>query len=971
MNKRSRDDQGDFREAVELLCCRPATAEEQSSGASLTPLERQVVALKRSVPPHVVLMVACGYRVKFYGRDSRVISRRTGIMCIPGQPFEYSSIPYTRVDVYIHRLVEMGYHVGFADQESAAVRAVEGSKSGIFTRTISQLYSRGTLLPGERVHTNGDTSSEAAAAGSSPEDAGGEAEAEGDAMGGFGPTSAITAAAESMLLFLDTRDTGAREGSKVLQAVLVSFVTHRRIVMELELSNTLGVEDVLHRYDIAELILISSSNTASSSPVALLGALPQNIGSLLRRMLPLHMGPTATGQEDKENVSVSYYTRKPSESTDEAIAAYLVPYKMDSMYKRLLEDAACPNSNEEDAHKSARGQKGFAAVRKVGMLLPGSTLRALEVFRSSAGDSQSLFHLVNRTTTSAGARELRQWLSAPLLDYEDIMQRQRAVTFLVAGGDGGLVQELLAEAGRGGSGRDLEVIAGKVRAQRCTVREFIQLARAMRSLSSLAAQIEVEAREGAPPVLIASCVEAIHSKAVETWLAANRKLLESPAQSPLELFTSGALGTRPVPSSVQAHMNDAAEAERRLDAELQSVRQQLGLPTLEYRTIAGTPFVVDVPHSKESKAGTDWIVLTRTKSNVRFHTPEIVAANTSLCAARERMAGACRDAWCEFQEDFYTHGEEMPAILEAIHATAFLDALFSLATLSRRQGYVPPTLFAFSATTPAGEGSECALEITQGRHPVIDEILHHHYVACDVRLGAGHVCLLTGPNMGGKSAFMRMIGTLAVLAQIGCYVPAESARIPLYDGVFCRMGASDSVLEGRSTFLSEMEETSRILAHPSLHRSLVLMDELGRGTSSFDGVAVASATLEYLLQRRANAIFVTHYTDLCAPYWPPRPPSAATSSPEMEQRRRVECFFMGFSEEASSLGADEEEQRIVFTYRPCRGVAPSSFGVQVAKMAGLPQRVTEEAALQSRQAETLHELTNDLKEIARLYSALK
>lgn len=1043
MSKRARDDQQarlEVAHAIEIVCGkgvrreRDAVEDENSKPPSLTPLEKQVVALKETIPAHVVLLVACGYRVTFYGRDSHVISRRTGIACIQGYPFEHSSIPYTRVEFYIHRLVGMGYHVAFADQESAAVRAVEGAKTGIFTRSISQVYSRGTLLPGEKVQTNGSLAAEAARSGAQSSSTAASSEAapeEGPEVPGEDLEPALnapthpssTSVSEALLMFLycqkdDSSDTGS---AGRLEIVLVSFVTHRRIVLTMGASQTLSIEDVLQRYDIAEVILlVSPENTVSHGNNAsrkedsstfrvadLLKKLPENITTLLYRMLPLQLGPSLTGEEDGGSVSVSYGWKDANTSVDDAIMAYLQPYQLSNVYYRLLQASLTSPMTEGEraagAPSSSDSIKNHQAASpsppQETMNLHGSSLRALELFHSSTGTRGSLFRLLNATMTANGARQLRQWLSAPLVRYADVMERQTAVSFLVRGSDGGLVEEMLREAVKGG-GSDMEGVLGRMRALRCPVRDFIRFLRVLQALSSLASQLTREANEEGTtlPAYLNGLVERIHSPLIESWLLANKKLLRSTAATPYELFTGGEL-PKPPPTAVQEHIDAAKAAEKRLDDELQAIRVQLGMPDLEYRTIGGTPYLIDITHAKADRfAGKDWTVCTRTKTNVRYQTPKSIEANIALCAANERIIGASRQAWIDFQETFFTEGGEALAdsLVTAVKAVACLDALHSLAVTSRRQGYTAPVLVDLERNAeqdPCGTGgySPPAIEVVQGRHPVADELLQHRYVSCNVSLRWGHTFLLTGPNMGGKSAFMRLVGVFVVLAQVGCYVPAEAARLPLFSGIYCRMGASDSVLDGRSTFMSEMEETSRILSQPDLGRSLVLMDELGRGTSSFDGVAVAAATLEYLVQQRATSIFVTHYTNLCEPYINTFSEEEEVSSPFPKglehDHQRVECFFMGYREEAvnteranpekrcsddvaegESVSADQPppEKRVVFTYLPCPGVAPSSFGVQVAKMAGLTRAVTDEASLVSKRTENMYQVTRDMAQLFQL-----
>ncbi|KAG5482944.1 hypothetical protein LSCM1_06983 [Leishmania martiniquensis] len=1009
MRKRGRpEDQEDVAHAIEVLCCRSAVKGE-TEGVSLTPLEEQVVALKESIPPHVILMVACGYRVKFYGSDSRTVSRRVGILCIPGQPFEYSSFPYTRVDLYVHRLVAMGYHVGFADQESAAVRAADGLKSGLFTRKVSQLYSRGTLLPTERVangngSSGGSVDAAKAAAGEESHSGAGEAE-EGDGGVGWSAPHASpspdTDTSELFLCFVGAGRGGGTSGIKnvegmptagrpSLSVVLVSFVTQR--CLRFEVFGALELEDITQRYDIVEVIVLtaqSSSKEGGRCDAALhrttehfLKTLPEVYAAALHHGLPLNFGPTTNGEEDGKDVSVSGYVYAAGQSMDAAIEAYLKPYKLDEVYRLLCarehSAAGALRENEEAAVAAAASSPAHRDVGAHGRLrclhLPGPTLRALDVFHSSVGPRGSLIGLLDHSVTPCGSRCLRRWLAAPLCECASIRARQEVLLYLTSCKDDGQVEDLLQECARLG---DAEAVVSKLYAGRCNIVDFVRLLRMVRSVSALAAQLcggddVVSPSSSRPPPLLAELLVDVHGAAVARLLEAHATLLSTEATTPLEYFTEGG---RAVPESLLPLLKAKQAAEAALQAELEAARKLLGLPGLEYRTICGTPFLLDVPANKCARVPLHWVVQTRTKTNVRYHTPIITEQHIALAAATERLSLAATAAWAQHQRDTVADAEVMRVLAGVVGAIASLDALRSLAVVSQQPGYVMPALVELPACAPQSStplSSPVALTIRQGRHPILDQLLPHGYVSCDVELRAGGAWLLTGPNMGGKSALMRMVGTFAVLAQLGCGVPADAAELPVFEGLYCRMGASDSILEGASTFLSEMDETCRILRSPQLPHSLVLMDELGRGTSSFDGAAVAAATLEYLLDRRATTIFVTHYCYLCDPYAVQR-----TASGEAEEKqvyvgeaRDVTCYYMSFKESGSgTLDERDTKSSLIFTYKPCRGVTPSSFGVAVGRKAGLPCEVTDTASRVSAEAEQQHRMRQHLCEVRRFLSS--
>ncbi|CBH14203.1 mismatch repair protein [Trypanosoma brucei gambiense DAL972] len=931
MSKRRRgDDESDiFRKAIELLCHRRATTEELSVATKLTPLERQVVCLKESLPPDVILMVACGYRVKFYGRDSRVVSRRFGIMCIQATPFEYSSVPYTGVNIYVRRLVAMGYRVAFADQESASIRSTSGNSKGLFSREIGRVYSRGTMLPDEVVVTAG-TPQEGSATGQGDEGA----PEGGDPVGVEELLPLKEGSSELFICFL-WPSTGSA-GVSLVEVTLLSFVTYS--LSRHHLSSGGELLDILNRYNIVEVVLFydedgareldrhqNAAATDGTLPPFRLCGLPEAFYTPLNTILSLHHGPTVNGEEDNNSVTVC--TSPFIGSIDDSIAEYLKPSRFDTTFRKM-----CSKSPPLLARSTAGG------VAELVVEMPGTTMSALDIFHSSIGLKGSLLTLLDHSLTVPGLRRLRSWLAAPLCDLRAINSRREAVAFLLRGEGGDSVVGLLREFAKFG---DLEATLGKLRAQRCTVTDYLRLLRAVKVTHNLALDILSLCGEGMCDQ-IRDALVAVTSENVELFLQSCKCELNLDAGSPQEYYA--ALGS-PLPDLLQTHAKERDEVLRALDVELECIRKTLKLPALEYRTIAGTTFIVDVPNVRANDAPKEWIVLTRTKTHVRFHTPRIVNLTVELCSAKERLAIAANEAWLAKQAELEGSVDTMEIFKSVINSVAVLDALHCLAVASSAPGYTAPSI----------SDDEQSIVIRDGRHPMLESLMRGGYVGCDVSLVKHGAWILTGPNMGGKSALMRMVGTFVVLAQLGCYVPAKSAQLPLFGAVYCRMGSSDSLLEGSSTFLKEMEETSRILRSEIVSSSLVLLDELGRGTSSYDGIAIAAATLEYLLRKGATTFFVTHYSQLCEPY--------VNSS----NNGLVSCYYMGFHEEkiVSGEGEGEGEVKIVFTYKPTLGVTPSSFGARVARMAGLPSAVVTEAQLISEEAERTHDWCLSLLELRR------
>ncbi|CCW67813.1 unnamed protein product [Phytomonas sp. Hart1] len=967
--------------AIWLVCGRKALKEEYE-GASLTPLEKQVVSLRESIPANALLLVACGYRVKLYGRDSHVVSRRSGIMCIRSKPFEYSSVPYVRVELYIRRLVAMGYHVAFADQESAAVRAVEGVKCGIFRRTVSHLYSRGTLLPGEQIvsQSTGNGIDEAAIPEVDDEESSSynaKDSWEDDVNAEKGDPSELF----MCFIGLSTTDTFTpmtSVGAEILQVLLVSFVTRSRKVFLV--SSASSLEDIVMQFDIVEVIVVEQGNNNlhdnQGKDAGHMRGIPEKYTRILQNALLLNYGPTLVGEEDGKCVSVSVYTQEEGESFNSAITAYLKPYKLDKMYQMMC--AECdPNSGKgkpRGGGGSVALQDGVSDGTKSVLRLPGSTLRALEIFQSSIGHKGSLLSLLGHCLTLQGARTLRLWLAAPLASRSDIMERQSVIAYLLEGGEKDAVQNLLRECGKLG---DVEAIIAKIHSQRCTVLEYLRLLRMSRNLYAGASGILASST---PPTLLESLLRSVTTPALKKFLHEHAAEMDFSVTAPIQLFTGKGIT---VPDPLRKHLEDFSSAQEALTRELERVREVLRLPGLEYRTLAGTSFVIDVPSAKASHIPEDWIVLTRTKSNVRYHTPTIVQENLSLCAAKDRLAATAATLWQQRQEALCQPGGDLEMLVGVIKAVAAMDVLYSLSVASSATGYIPPQLVEIAEVEKQRDGA--AISIVAGRHPVLDQCLTNGYVSCDMHLCVGGTWLLTGPNMGGKSAFMRMVGCFVVMAQLGSYVPAEVATLPVFTGIYCRMGSSDAILEGNSTFFTEMEDTTRILRAPELARSLVFMDELGRGTSSFDGFSVAAATLDYLVSMHATCIFVTHYHLLCDPFVSGSLRSDRLSSignskvhHSVSSNPLVECHYMGFrmeNEDSASSNSssahkttslESDSQRVIFTYKPCPGVTPSSFGVEVAKMAGLPDHVIKEARIISLKEEETQSLRTSVHLLRQL-----
>lgn len=364
--------------------------------------------------------------------------------------------------------------------------------------------------------------------------------------------------------------------------------------------------------------------------------------------------------------------------------------------------------------------------------------------------------------------------------------------------------------------------------------------------------------------------------------------------------------------------------EHELKEHLKVAEERLGRKKVEYATVAGIEYLIEIENNSLAikRVPASWVKVSGTKKVSRFHTPEVIQLIRQRDQYKEALAAACDKAFTSLLAEIAT---QYQTFRDCVQSLATLDCLLSLAAIAQQPGYVKP------------EYTEDAyLHIEQGRHPMVERLLTDTYVPNDTELNhdATRALLVTGPNMGGKSSYVRQVALIAIMGQIGSYVPAASARLGLLDAVFTRMGAFDNMLAGESTFMVELSETADILKQAT-PRSLVILDELGRGTSTHDGVAIAQAVLDHMVRSiRSLTLFITHYQHLSR---------MVRSFPDQALRN----VHMRFTE---SGGTDGDED-ITFLYEVAEGVAHRSYGLNVARLANLPSAVIDLARTKSAELE--------------------
>jgi DNA mismatch repair protein MSH3 len=364
-----------------------------------------------------------------------------------------------------------------------------------------------------------------------------------------------------------------------------------------------------------------------------------------------------------------------------------------------------------------------------------------------------------------------------------------------------------------------------------------------------------------------------------------------------------------------------ASVEDDLNGHRKEAAAKIGTGQVTFVTVSGIEYLIEVKRKspQEKRVPASWQQISSTKAVIRFHTPEVKRMIQQRDQYKEALAAACDTAFKRFLEDISAKYQDLR---DCIQALATLDALLSLANLASQPGYVKPIF-----------SDDIELSITGGRHPMVEQLLLDNYVPNDVYLShkTTRGLLVTGPNMGGKSSYVRSVALICIMGQIGSYVPATEAHLGVLDAIMLRMGASDNMMKGESTFMVELNETSDILKSAT-PRSLIILDELGRGTSTFDGVAIAEAVLDYAIRDlQSLTLFITHYQHLA----------------KLQDRfddHELKNVHMRFEERDGG-------KEVVFLYEAAEGTSHRSYGLNVARLAKIPEKVIEVAEGKSQELE--------------------
>lgn len=906
------------------------TREPKATKVKLTPLEQQFKQLKLKHTDKV-LAIQVGYKFKFFGEDAVIASHLLNIMLIPGRiklddqthdRFAYCLIPDSRLHVHLQRLLNNGLKVGVVKQtETANVKSVDGNKSGLFERSITGIYTKGTYM-GDELFTGDPTINRT--------------------------NNADYVAESSFILCIDELNYPKETAIVAVQPVTGSIVYDT-------FSDSLTrdqLEGRLAYLDPSEVIVIGNSDAPlratkvalrlQSSSLTTQFVRRESIETIQANLTDFFLNIDLSGNLKH---LTEHYTLNYGESLQSCISElirYLSEFKLSSVFTIPSNFVSLSNS-------------------KTFMLLPVNTLRALDVFQVQDDPSAkkgTLLWLLNHTHTRKGLSLLRSWISKPLIKKSDINRRLACVSVLRGGPFVHLLDAFkqgIANLGKSGVDLDRSLIkvhySATYQTDKISRKDFFVMLRSFADILDLFKNFGENGLEDFKRhhpncdllyEILESMLKFSNFDVLDGFL---KQINTSEALEDKDLTKQrvGFFNVQKFPDGfpkIQNELNELATIDLLLSEELSEIRAYLKRPQLEYVTVLKDTHLIEVRNGKLVDAlPSDWLKISATKSVSRFRPPKVASLHKRRLYHTEKLHSVCDESFISFLQDFDAHYVHFKEIIQNI---ATFDCLWSLARASSTDSnleYAIPTFV-----------DEQLLEIESASHPILSKFnSRDQYVPNDVSLSylKERVLIITGPNMGGKSSYVKQIALLVIMAQIGCPLPCKSAKMGIFDSVHLRMGASDDILKGKSTFMVEMLESANIVNLYTL-KSLVILDEIGRGTGTVDGISLAHAILRYIIEDIAGplTLFITHY------------PSLHVLESEFSI---VKNYHMAFIEMARDKSDDKEWPEVVFLYKIVHGVVSNLYGLNVANLAGIDSAIIDSAYEISERMKKEFELQADLR----------
>ncbi|KAK9456659.1 muts domain V-domain-containing protein [Dipodascopsis uninucleata] len=860
-----------------------ASVNSKNKARKLTPLEQQYVDIKRD-NQSTVLAIEVGYKFHFYGNDAYIASKELNIYLSPGwktieepfnpatqqEKFASSSVPVNRIYVHVKRLIEKGHKVGIVRQtETAALKAAGDNRSGPFARKLTELYTRGTYVESFTSEEGCNTSSSGEFLLSICE----------EQISDSNLTIGIVAVAPStgQVVYEEFSD-GFLRGE--LETRLL-HIQPCEIIIVGEISK-----------ESRKVLANVSSSKSTSSSIRIENISKPDVDDAKSHLTNYYSNKLRSCREEeksKQNNELLDAALNLSNSTAVCLSA-MIKFLSDYGLERVFELSTCFENLKMRSY----------------MILNGNALSSLEIYKNLTDNTEkgSLFWVMNHTRTKFGQRLMRKWIGHPLADRSVLEQRIQAIEVFKDGDDIRVehLSNLLSKL------PDLENGLIRVHYGRSSRSELLVILRAFMKISTTFLPTSINDKR-LDSDIINNCIKILPTLKSDVALFLNE--FDHDAAYRNEKYTF--FKDESKYPRIQDEKMAIAAIENELELVLSSIRNLLNKSLLKYVTVAGIEYLIEVKNSETKSLPKNWIKVSGTKSVSRFHPPQVIKLVKELDQRRESLTIACNDAYKDFLVLISSKYEKFREVVQELAA---VDCLMSLAQVSAQPNYSKPNFL-----------DKPCVRVQEGRHPIVEHILLDNYVPNDIDISsnATRSIIITGPNMGGKSSYVRQTALIAIMAQIGCYVPAKSATLGILDAVYTRMGAYDNMMAGESTFMVELHECSDIIK-VATPRSLVLLDEIGRGTGPIDGMSIAYSVLSYFITEiKALTLFITHYPLLC---------SFTERYPEV-----VRNVYMGYIEQQNDDGTEE----IAFLYRAVEGIAHRSYGLNVARLAGLPNTIIDDA----------------------------
>ncbi|KAI5961024.1 MSH3 [Candida pseudojiufengensis] len=848
---------------------------KSSKKSKLTPLEHQILELTEANPDKI-LLIQVGYKYKIYGQKQALhVSKCLNIMYIENKEdlrFSYCSFPDNRLHINLQRILNSNVKIGIVKQmESAIIKEIDkiGKSGDLMKREITGVYTKGTYMSDEFIGSN------------------------------LIPNSIEEENPNYIICINEINE-------KEFAIVAVQPLTGE-IIWD-EFHDSISREEMETRLLYlrpSEVLVVNNQDKINGSTLKCL--------KLINHDLKIEHKQANTDELSNylQDDILQYYQINFSKAIQECIINlinYLSEFKLNNIF-------TIPQNIST-----------FKDSRKY-MILPANTLTSLEIFQNSTDPNTTrgtLVWLLNHTKTRFGNRLLNKWISRPLIDKNQILLRLKAVEELCKFNH--IIDSLTQQLNKIGKNLDLEELLIKIHYSATThsnrinrkqiflmLQSFNDVLKIIKSFEKSISDPNSKLKSKILNDILLELLELSKTDVIYNLISMiNPSYLLNESKDPFVQKTTffNLSNNGEGFNEIEKEFENLKKIDQEFEIELRNIRKLLNRPQLNYVTAQREPYLIEIRNG--SNIPTDFIKINSTKTVSRYRNKEIIKLIKLKSYHQELLIQKCDFAFLQFCQILDSQYSFLQTIVKNL---SILDSLLSLSYYSNNNLKTQPKL-----------SDDLIIDVKQARHPIIEELRNDQtYVSNNINISydKNRVLIITGPNMGGKSSYVKTIALFTIMTQIGCYLPCEFANMGIFDSIFIRMGASDNILKGKSTFMIEMLECNSIISRLT-NRSLIILDEIGRGTGTTDGISLAFSILKYLIEieYKPLILFITHYPSL--------------NILENEYPNQVKNYHMGFQEVQNTTKDKDSFPEIIFLYNLVSGVINNSYGLNVAKLAGIP-----------------------------------